>query len=61
MPLTVPNNISMITSSLGKVKSNQLSFSLLITTDLVVGNILIPIEFEKPIELSARDIIGNKL
>jgi hypothetical protein len=55
------NNISMITSSIGKVKSNQLSFSLLITTDLVVGNILIPIEFEKPIELSARDIIGNKL
>jgi hypothetical protein len=55
------NNISMITSSLGKVKSNQFSFFLLITTDLVVGNILIPIEFEKSIELSARDIIGNKL
>lgn len=55
------NNISMITSSLGKVNSNQFSFFLLITTDVVVGDILIPIEFEKPIEISARDIIGNKL
>ena len=54
------SNMSMITSSLGKVKSKQLSFSLLITTDLVVGNILIPIEFKKPIELSVQDIIGNK-
>jgi hypothetical protein len=55
------NNISMITSSLGKVNSNQFSFFLLITTDVVVGDILIPIEFEKPIGISARDIIGNKL